>query len=140
MASLGFNAAGFNQLVNIVEQLAQIVEEQQAGATSTSKNTGATPRVKSVALEAFAKANPGLIGDDAPEVDGYLGTTDIFVYEVDGDLSSAHLCNRTGLPGFWVQSKKGKRFLVDVQGVPFFLYNPLREKAYADLGVEAQEV
>jgi len=140
MSQIAFNEAGFNQLVSIVESLAELVE---AGATinNGSADSSATPRVKSQALEEFAKANPGLIGDDAPEApEGFIGTTDVFAYQVPDSLDGAKVCNRTGLPGHWVQSKSGKRFMVDGMGVPFFLYNPLRDGYYAARGVVAQPV
>lgn len=141
--SLEFNETGFQQLVGVVRQLAEKVEalEARGGSAHAGGSNGATPRVKCAELETFANANPGLIGDDAPEVEGFIGTTDIYVYDVaDRDIASAHTDRNTGLPGFWVQSQKGKRFLVDIMGVPFFLNNPLRAQAYKDAGIEAAAV
>jgi len=120
-------------LVNIVRNLADRVEalESHANTASSTAANGATPRIKSAELEVFAQANPGLVGDDAPEApDGFMGTTDVFVYDVSGRDDYYKDAN-TGLDCFWVQSKRGKRFLVDIMGVPMFLYNPLREQAYA---------
>ena len=133
------NNITIEQLANVVRQLADAVEDIQSklasGATPKASGgaEGATPRIKSAELEAFAHANPGLIGDDAPPVEGFdLGTTDIFVYDVRG-RTDTYNDRDTGLPGFWVQSTRGKRFPVDIMGVPFFLHNPLRAQAYEAL-------
>jgi hypothetical protein len=134
------NNITIEQLASVVRQLADAVEDIQsklaAGHTPKASGgaDGATPRVKSAELEAFAQANPGLIGDDAKgtEPEGFDATTDVFVYDVSGRTDTYNDRN-TGLPGYWVQSTRGKRFLVDIMGVPFFLHNPLRAEAYAAL-------
>lgn len=140
MANIPFNEVGFQQVVKIIEGIAERVEELGTAA-SDNKSDGATPRILSPELEAFAKANPGVLPesmDDKRPVDDYVNTTGVFVYDVrDRDIATAHVDRDSGLKGFWVQSKSGKRFLVDIMGVGFFLYNPLREEAYEKLAAHS---
>lgn len=129
------NKEGVSMSDITIDDLATVVKDINARlskleAQPVQANPDATPRIRSAALVEFAEANPGLIGDDAPAVDGFIGTTDVHVYDVQG-REDTYTDRDTGLDGFWVVSKKGKKFLVDKLGVPFFLNNPLREQAYA---------